>query len=58
VNRSGVRVSPTPLFDFLAQDTYGNYLGSASGASKFEVTEAMCAESGGDVVVLMTSEEF
>jgi hypothetical protein len=56
--RGGTALTTQPTFDFKALDSYGNTLGSAENASEFTVTKEMCEQAGGDVNLIINSNEF
>jgi hypothetical protein len=66
---SGAVVSPQPTFSFVARDPAGNILKTAdeitivqktssNEGTGFEVSEEVCAQSGGDVSVIITANDF
>jgi hypothetical protein len=65
---SGTIVTPQPTFSFVARDPAGVIVAqksdvtivqptSSTSGTGFEVTEAICAQAGGDVVVIITAND-
>lgn len=56
--RGGTELTSQPTFNFQVLSSIGNIVGSASNASSFKVTKAMCAQAGGDLEFIINSNDF
>lgn len=60
VNRSGVQITNQPLFYFTVVDASGNILNASSyntAKASETVTRGMCVQGGGDVSIIITSQD-